>query len=355
MRSTAALVAIVPLLACFWLLPSAAAGGADDAGHVTLGGLQFPVDPHMPVARVGERVITLGELDAELPAAIARALNEIDNQRREALIAVLERVVLEQQAAERGVTEDALLETIYAEGVAPVTEAESRAFFEARETGGAAFEEYDQQIRDFLLEERRSLARQLFVGELLEALGTQPSLPPPRRIIELDDRPGLGGPPTAPVVLIEFTDYQCPYCAQAYQTVKELQAKYGERLHVALRDFPLSFHDEAPKAAEAVRCAAEQGAVEGMRDRLFAHQDALSVDQLKGHADELGLKRKAFARCLDSDRYAAAVQADLEAGSRLGVAGTPSFFINGIYLSGAQPMEAFLAIIDDELAHSPAP
>jgi protein-disulfide isomerase len=158
------------------------------------------------------------------------------------------------------------------------------------------------------------------------------------------------GDPDAPVTIVEFSDYQCPFCASYFQeTWPQLKAEFVDtgRVRYVFKDFPLTnLHPQTPKAHEAARCAGEQGAYWAMHDRLFAGQaewagypDHLSV--FKRYAVELELGTAAFDACLDSGRWANAVNADLTEGARLGVWGTPSFFIAGYPLVGAQPYETF--------------
>ena len=171
----------------------------------------------------------------------------------------------------------------------------------------------------------------------------------PFRIQVAADGPSKG-PASAPVTVIEFSDFQCPYCKQVVPTIEQAIAKYGDKIRVVFRQYPLtSIHPQAFKAAEASLCAAEQGKFWELHDRMFANQQKLGVDDLKKHAADLKLDTAKFNKCLDSGEKASVVQADLADGKKVGVTGTPAFFINGILLSGAQPFEEFKSIIDEEL------
>jgi len=127
-------------------------------------------------------------------------------------------------------------------------------------------------------------------------------------------------------------------------------ATYGDRIHFVYREYPLPNHQYAKVAAEAGQCANEQGKFWPYHDRLFANQQRLTVPDLKDHAVQVGLDAPRFNACLDSHKYAAAVEADIKAGNDAGVNGTPAFFINGRMISGAQPFDAFKKIIDEELS-----
>ena len=177
------------------------------------------------------------------------------------------------------------------------------------------------------------------------------------------------GPKDAMVTVVEFSDFECPYCGAAAGThaglissfkardpsweaaVPKLEelARQG-RIRFVYRDFPLSFHQDAQKAAEAAECADEQGEFWEMHDKIFENQDAIGVSSLKQYARDIGLDSAQFDACLDSGQTASEVKKDLADGQKLGVSGTPAFFINGQLVSGAQPFSVFEKAIEAELA-----
>ena len=169
--------------------------------------------------------------------------------------------------------------------------------------------------------------------------------------VSADDDPAIG-PPDAPVLIVEFSDYQCSFCARfALETLPQILETYEGKIKVVFRDFPLSsIHSNAQKAAEAAECADEQGKYWEYHDLLFQNQQALGVDSLKGYAQQLGLETDAFNECLDSGQYTSEVENDLAQGQSYGVTGTPTFFINGRLVRGAKPFSAFEAMIEEELA-----
>ena len=174
-----------------------------------------------------------------------------------------------------------------------------------------------------------------------------------RADVSIDGEPSIG-PEDAPVTIVEFSDYQCPYCQRWYQQVfEQLMANYPNQIHFVYRDYTLPMHPEAIPAAEAADCAGEQGAYWKYHDALFGGQYTLGHDSYTQYAADLGLDSQAFATCLDSHRYQAEVQSDTQDGNLLGVTGTPTFFINGRILIGALPYEDFKAVIDEELAAKP--
>jgi len=161
------------------------------------------------------------------------------------------------------------------------------------------------------------------------------------------------GPETAPVTIVEFSDFQCPFCSKAEPTIKRVLADYAGKVRFVFRDYPLPFHEHAEKASEASHCAEEQGVYWPMHDALFANQDKLDVEGLKKlGAGVTGMDQAKFDRCLDSGEMRDQVATNEKAGEAVGVSGTPHFFVNGHSLDGAQPYEEFRKAIDRELARA---
>ena len=193
-------------------------------------------------------------------------------------------------------------------------------------------------------------------GALKEVQPKQPSngevLQQPSKVeVDVDDDP-VKGSESAPVTIIEFSEYECPFCKRFFdQTFSQIEENYIKtgKVRYVFRDFPLGFHQYAQKAAEAAECADEQGKFWQYHDKLFENQDALGIDSLKQYAKELSLNAVKFNNCLDSGKMASEVEKDLSDGLEYGVEGTPMFFINGVGLSGAQPYSAFEQIIEQEL------
>ncbi len=183
----------------------------------------------------------------------------------------------------------------------------------------------------------------------------QPSANPsaaPVQQISVDDD-AVKGDPNAKVTIVEFSDFQCPFCGRFFRdTLPSIEKEYVAtgKVKMVFRDFPLSFHENAQKAAEAAECAHEQGKFWEMHDKLYNNQQALAVSDLKKYAADLKLDTTKFNSCLDSSKYKQETQNDEADGQKYGVSGTPAFFINGRKLVGAQPFSAFKSIIDAELA-----
>jgi protein-disulfide isomerase len=262
--------------------------------------------------------------------------------------------MLVAEAAETaGLSPAAYEEAEIAKRVKPVTDAEVRSFYGANvsQMQGRSFEDMAALINRFLQEQNQNTAR----DEVIAALRT--SGPPIRVMLEAPRHPVTvesGNPATgnasAPVTIVEFSDFQCPFCRQASPTLKRVLQTYGDKVRIVWKDFPLTqIHPEAFKAAEAGHCANEQGRFWEYHDRLFASQDALQPAALKGYAIDLKLDAVAFATCLDSSKYAERVRDGVAEGTRLGVDSTPTIYINGRVLAGAYPYETFVSIIDEEL------
>ncbi len=185
---------------------------------------------------------------------------------------------------------------------------------------------------------------------------TQPTAPsddtpPPVQTFTVTKQDHVKGPANAKVTLIEYSDFQCPFCGRFLPTVQQIIKEYGNKVRFVYRHFPLnSIHPMAQKAAEASECASEQGKFWEFHDLAFANQASLSLENLKVWATQLGLNAGKFNTCLDSGKYATRVQADLTEGEQKGVSGTPATFVNGQLVSGALPFEAMKQIIDQELA-----
>ncbi len=183
----------------------------------------------------------------------------------------------------------------------------------------------------------------------------QPSQQEPSVITVSADDDAILGNKNAPITIVEFSDFQCPFCTKFYeQTLPLIEENYIKtgKVKFVYRDFPLSFHQYAQKAAEAAECAEEQNKFWEYHNILFEKQAEWSIggiDKLKEYTQSLGLNSNNFNGCLDSGKYANEVQKDFNDGQRYGVSGTPTFFINGIKLTGAQPFDAFKQVIEQEL------
>ncbi len=277
---------------------------------------------------------------------------DADRTRHEVVEAATERAIRRQlltlESEDRGLTENEIVAEIRT-NAGTVTDADVDAWWNAN---GARVnrprEQVEGQIRQLLERDRLQAAEAAHFDALREKYEVELLLDAFRLEVAADGFPAKGAASPA-VTIVEFSDFQCPYCARVTPTLDRVIADYGDQVRLVFRNFPLSNHPQARKAAEAALCAEEQGKFWQMHDLMFAEQSALGVPELKEKATRLGLDTAEFTTCLDSDKYARQVQADLEAGQVVGVSGTPAMFINGRYLSGAVPYEDVAALVRDEL------
>ena len=264
--------------------------------------------------------------------------------------------LLTQEAKRRGVSVEAVLDQEVKSKILPVGDDEIEVFYKSSNPRIAVdLDKVREQIRDYLHNQKSKAQQALFFKSLRSKAKVVTYLKPPpvfREEISVAGEP-FKGPEKAPVTIVKFEDFQCPFCKQVQPTFNELLSRYDGKVRLVHKDLPLeSLHPQARQAAEAARCAYEQGKFWEYHDKLYANAPKASVDDLKSYAKEVVLNGDSFDRCFVSRRYKAVVQQDLNEGARLGLSGTPTFFINGREISGNQPLEAFEAIIDEELSRA---
>jgi protein-disulfide isomerase len=310
--------------------------------------------PPVPLAEINGEVVTAEDLDQALGAKLAKLQEQIYAFKREQLDALIAQRLLGQEAAKRGISVAQLLDAEVTTKVGLVTETEIEALYQANKTNFQGNEhELREKIRASLQQRKLTAQREQFV-QALRARGSvvdrlQP--PPVVRVEVSTSGAPARGQDAAPVTVVEFSDFHCPFCKRVQPTLTQLLERYPGQVKLAFRDFPLGqLHPQAGRAAEAARCAQDQGKFWDYHDVLFRQAPKAGDEDLKQYAQEVGLDGEVFASCLFQSVHHDAVQRDVEEGNRLGVTGTPAFFINGRFLNGAQPLERFVQIIDDELA-----
>ena len=318
-----------------------------------------------PLAIINGTTLTEADVQeaaaSELEALQTQRLQAEANSRKEeqgiienALNEMITDRLLEAEIEKRGISMDEILASeVTAKKVAP-TEAEVQNLYNANRSrlGNASLEDGMQQVRNFLDERSYQTALGEFVERLKESYGVELLLEPYRVELEMADHPALGLG-EAPVKIVEFSDFECPFCRRALPALEQIKEHYGDQIQIVFRQFPLNnIHPRAQKAAEASLCAHEQGQFWTLHDLLFQEPVELEVASLKAKADSLGLNTEAFNACLDSGKNADRVRSDIRDGVIAGVTGTPAVFINGRMVSGAQPFETYATIIDDELERS---
>jgi len=313
--------------------------------------------PNDVVATVGNISVTLADVDQKAmqqPAndfGSTRLVLAIYEARRNAIDEITGEKLIDMEAKARGVATAALIDQEITSKIKTVTDADVSTWYDANKsrTQGASLDQVRGPIRNLLTQQRTAVAYQSFVEQLKLKTPVRIMLEPPRQKIATANSPAQG-PASAPIELVEFSDFQCPFCYRAHPTVRQVLSTYGNKIRFVYRNYPLPNHPNARPAAEAAQCANEQGQFWAYHDRLFADQTKLGDADLKASAAALGLDAGKFNACVDSHKYKDRIDADVQAGNEAGVNGTPAFFINGRMLSGAQPYDEFKRLIDEELA-----
>ena len=322
-------------------------------------GSSFPTNAHGAgdaLAEVDGAAITSEEVEKSLAGQLSKLEEQIYTLKRQKLDALINEKLLEKEAAKRKLTVPALLDAEITSKVGLVTEQDIEKFYQDNK---AQIKSDDPQMREkiraYLQNQKLAAKREEFLTSLRSQAKVVVNLKPPPAIrVEVSSTGApFRGAANAPVTIVEFSDFECPFCKQTNPTLKQLLERYPGKVRLAYRDFPLdSIHPQARRAAEAARCAQDQGKFWEYHDVLFTQSPKLAPDDLKRYAAQAGIDVKKFDDCLLGGVHKTALQKDIDEGTRLGVSGTPAFFINGRLLTGAQPLEAFARIIDDELARA---
>jgi protein-disulfide isomerase len=317
--------------------PGASAGSSDSA-----------------VAELKGARITAAELDKEIKGQLLQLRQQEYDLRRQALDNLLGQMLLKREATARGVSTEELLKVEIGQRLAEPSEAQIADFYAKvrGQVGGKPLEAVRPQLVNFLRERAGQARMAEFRRELMAKQGVKLLLKPPRFDVKLAaDAPAIG-PEQAPVTIVEYTDFQCPYCRRGQETVDEVLERYKGKVRLVHRDYPLENHPRARPAALASYCAGEQGRFWEYRRSLLLEGGELGDEDLRKSAQSLKLDAAAFQSCIAARRHEDRIQQALIEGQNLGVASTPTFLINGRMLLGARSIEDFAAVIDEELARS---
>jgi protein-disulfide isomerase len=320
-------------------------------------GVGLAIAPDTTVATINGVVVKCSELMARGKAQLMGETIAFDQRihslHEQNLTELINDEILQAAADEAGLPIEKFVATnVIAE---PITTEEMRAFYDQAVAAGEPlpdFAEVEDELEKFMIEQKQKAALSAFRADLRAKATIEVDMPillPPKVSVEAIGN-ARGGPASAPVTIVEFSDFECGFCQKAEPIIERVLETYGDKVRLVYRDYPLPNHTLAPKAAEATHCAQLQGKYWEMHGALFADQSKLGIGDLKAHAAALGLEQAAFDACLDSGQTQATVLASLKAGAELGVSGTPAFFINGRLVSGAQPFERFKELIDHELS-----
>ena len=316
------------------------------------------VDPASKVAEIDGQPVTYGDLQGDkdmgpkLKQAEIKAMTDLYDARRGAVEEMLSKRLLEGEAKAKGKTLDQWFQQDYMASVADPSEAESHAFYEEHKAQmqGRSYEEIKPQLVQHLKQQQLRGKMTAMLDDLKKKHNVQVTLAAPDLPrIEVEAKGPARGPDKAKVTIVEFSDFQCPFCGREAPVVDRIMKEYDGKVKLVFRHFPLDFHPFAQKAAEAGACAADQNKFWPLHDKMFGNQQKLAVDDLKAYAKELGLDPAKFDKCLDTGEKKEAVTADQKAGSEAGVNGTPAFFVDGIFINGAVPYEQLKEAVDREL------
>jgi protein-disulfide isomerase len=328
--------------------PTGTGGGSPGPTvNISLGG-----ESDTPVAEINGTPITEKELSTAIGDRLTRIKSQIFDIQRQGINAIINDRLLEAAAKKDGVNVQEFLKKNVNDKVGDVTDQEVQDFYDKNKARfkDRTLDQVKENVKRQLQAQKAMVFRNNLVDRLREDAEIKVFITRPTINVSVDDDASRGGNKDAKVTIIEFTDYQCPFCGRARPTVNQIIETYGDKVHYVLRDFPLNFHPYAQKAAEAAECAGEEDKYWEYSQKLWDNQKALDVSSLKKYASELKLNSEKFDQCLESGKMADEVNKDMTDGSKAGVSGTPSFFINGQMLTGARPFEQFKEVIDLELA-----
>jgi protein-disulfide isomerase len=306
------------------------------------------------IAEVDDRAILASDLEKYAGRELSVQRENLYKLEKQKLDEYVSAFLLTQEAKKRGLSVETVLDQEVNSKILPVGDDEIEVFYKSNKARIAVdLDKGREQIRGYLHNQKIEAQKALFFKSLRSNAKVVTYLKPPpvfRAELSVAGEP-FKGSEKARVTIVKFEDYQCPFCKQVQPTFDELLSRYKGKVRLVHKDLPLeSLHPQARQAAEAARCAYEQGKFWEYHDKLYANSPKASADDLKSYAKDVGLNVDSFDRCFASGKYKAVVQQDLNEGAQLGLTGTPTFFINGREISGNQPLEAFEAIIDEELA-----
>ncbi len=293
---------------------------------------------------------TLADLERLRPTILFQARSKFFDAEKSAIESFIDSYLLENQAKKESTTVDALLEKHINSAIAKDPSEEAlRVFYEGVDTT-ESFEAVRDRILLTIRERRKQKAKDAYLKQLRAEAKTVVRLSQPRTPAVLNDTP-VSGALDAPVVLMEFADYECPFCQQVQPVIDQLRKEYPGKITLAWKDAPLPMHPNAQKAAEAAHCAGAQGKFWEFHALLFSSKQ-FDVAGLRKSAETLKLDPAAFSKCLESSEQARIVKSQLTEFEGLGLQGTPSFFINGRFFSGVMTYEQLRGVVEEEIALS---
>jgi protein-disulfide isomerase len=313
---------------------------------LAVGGAAAQQNPEV-LAQVNGDKLTTSDLEQKEGNKLLQARYQYYQTEKKALDELIEQHLLETEAHRQGITVDQLLEREVDSKVKDPTEDQLQVYYEGL-GGNEPYDKIRDKIRNHIREIRAAKLRTAYIESLRSKSNIVVELAPPLADVDTENAAAVEGRRDAPIQLVEFADYQCPYCQKANPDLLKLAEEYKDKVALIYKDFPLPMHPHAEKAAEAARCAGEQGKFWEYHNLLFK-DNKLEVPALKQQAQVLNLDSTKFDKCLDSGEEASRVKKDQEEGAKLGLSGTPSFFINGHFFSGAMDYTTLHQMIEQQL------
>jgi len=309
-------------------------------------------DANTVVAEIDGTPLTLAQFESNRPSALFQARNSFFEAEKKAVAEYIDDLLLQRQAQKENITVAQLLERHVNSTIAKdPDDATLRVYYEGVDTN-EPFESVRDKILDHLRQRRLAKAKTAYIQALRSQTRISVEIEAPRLQISLKNT-SVRGPAGAPLMLVEYADYECPFCQQVQPTLDRLATEFKGKIAFAYKDLPLPMHSHAAKAAEASQCAGLQGKYWEYHDVLLK-ATSLDVPQLKAAASQLGLETVAFDKCLDSGDRADAVKSSQDEAQKLGLQGTPSFFLNGRFFSGSMSYDQMRQMMEDELKRSSA-
>ncbi len=313
-----------------------------------------------PIAKIGSTVLTEDELRKDMGTQLYEAENQLYMIRKGWVDQKSKTFLIAQAAKKAGLsvqewTKREIDSKVSAPSLQEIDQLASRFGVQGSTIPptDAEYAAQKEKARQYIQGQKRMMKEAEVVQQLtakggtVELFFTKPEAPKIDVTYSAEDP--MKGPKSAPVTIIEFTDFECPFCKRSQDTLKQVMDVYGSKVKLIEKQYPLPFHQRAKPAAEAVLCAQEQGKFWEMHDKIFP-SDSMQDSDFTRFAGEIGLNKSKFEKCYSSHKMAARIEKDIADGQRVGVRGTPHFFVNGQVINGAQPFESFKTIIDAELA-----
>ncbi len=304
------------------------------------------------IGKVGDTPIMYSDFVKGIESELYEAEKRVYDLKIARIKSLILKMFVDKDPRKANMNEDDFLNKYVLTGI-KITDKEVEEFIQKRKIPQEHITpELKERIKKYLSMDKNKNAIDVWLASMAAKTPVELYFPEPVRPvfnIVAGDSPSLGGN-NAKVEVVEFSDFQCHYCAQGAEVVHALEKKYGSKIKIVFKNFPLPMHKDGKIAAEAGLCAHDQGKFWKMHDLMFADQSNLSSDKLKEKAKKLKLDEKKFGECLDSHKYASKVDQEVNYGQSVGVGSTPTFFVNGILVTGAQGPEVFSELIDQELA-----